>query len=421
MRLSLIAVCLGALGLTVACGGGGGSTAAPVIPPTGTLTLSLGSDSFQGFQHAVVSVQSVDSSLDGTTWTTMATVGQTIDLVGTKLITDPGATTQVPIGLQDGNNLTLINAQTIKPGTTLYFRINWATTNFSDITLQSAYVNDSTGAAKLLAIPASTVVSGTMPVVAGTNNARILLNGEQAIQIHPIGSYPYYVFQPTAQVANLANCATITGQLTAGSTPIVGAEVYAETVDSNLNATIQRRAFTDGSGNYVLDTLPINGTDYVVSQPTANGISYAAVASASVGLLASQTYPGIDLAFTSQPGAGIVNLSLSPASVNPVSVAAVNNANVYAVTATTPFDGTWGELRQFLATGTTINYLIVRSQTVATGGSQDTVSFTGVAATAQPYGVTAERSSAGGTPTKVGYSSQPLVLPGTTTNLAMGF
>jgi hypothetical protein len=414
MRLSLIAACLGTLGLTVACGGGGGSTAA-VAPPTGTLTLRLGSDSFQGFQHAIVSIQSVDYSLDGgNSWTTMGAVQQTLDLVGASAFADSGATTPMAKGLQGGNNIALFSAFTIKPGTTLTFRINWATTNFSNSTRLPAFVENLAGQDTLLATPASTLVAGTVSVAAGANVAEIMLNGEQAIQYH--GSY--FAFQGTAQAMNLANSATITGTLTAGGNPIAGAEVFAETVDSQDNASIQRRAFTDASGNYVLDVLPIGGTDYVVSQPTANSISYAAVASASLALPAAQTYPGINLAFTSQPGAGIVNLSLTPASLNPVSIASVNTATIYSVA--TPFDGTWGELRQTLATGPTFNYLIVRSQTVATG-SQDTVSFTGVAATAQPYGITAERSLAGALPTEAYYTSQLTVQPGVTSSPSLGF
>jgi hypothetical protein len=65
MRLRSILAFLLSLGLTLACGGGGGSTR--VVTPTGTLTIQFGTDSFPGYSQAVVSLEKVEATTDGAT------------------------------------------------------------------------------------------------------------------------------------------------------------------------------------------------------------------------------------------------------------------------------------------------------------------------------------------------------------------
>ena len=189
------------------------------------------------------------------------------------------------------------------------------------------------------------------------------------------------------------------GGLGDGATNLSGVEVYAETVDGLFTATLQRRAFTDGSGNYVLEALPKGILYYVAAQPAGSASAYSALAT-SVNATSATTYGGNNLAFSSPMAPGSLNLSITPPSA----------ANTV----------TWGELRQNLATnGGVYQILIVRSQALDAGASQDQAVFLGVYP--DPYGVTVQRSVGGGVPViKVG-PTQPTVNPGTVTPVSLSY
>ncbi|HEX9082465.1 MAG TPA: hypothetical protein VF768_09300, partial [Holophagaceae bacterium] len=165
-------------------------------------------------------------------------------------------------------------------------------------------------------------------------------------------------------------------------------------------ATIQRRAFTDANGQYFLEALPTSALYFVVSQP-GNTTAYGAKASDPVSALSPTTYTA-DLSFSGAQTSGALTLTITQASL--------------------PSEGTWGELRQNIPTGVSgTQFLIIRSQTAATGVSQDQVGFTGVAPGIGIYGVTAERSTSGGTPVTKAAGSLVTVSSGATTQVSISY
>jgi len=369
MRLRLILLPMLVLGWLLACGGGGSSTPPPV--PTGTLTLRLGADSFPGYTQAVVSIEKVEASTDGSSWTALGTVKNSYDL----------------LALQNGHSTGLITAATLTAATYTQFRITWATVNYQSGAMQPAYVILSGGTGQL-AMPVTTIGAGSVVVPGnGSATALLMLSGQQAVQLRN-GAY---TFQATGRAYDLSAVAQITGHLGYGTTALPGVEVYAETVDGSGLATIQRRAFTDASGNYALEGLPAGNLYFVVAQPAGATLSYAAVAATPVNATTPTTYLA-DLAFSAPLAPGSLTLTITPASL--------------------ATQGTWGELRQTLPTGSVgTQALIVRSQSVASGLTQDLAGILGLAP--GTYGITAQRSTSGATPTmKVG--TQVLVSSGGT-------
>lgn len=345
----------------LACGGGGSARSGPAM---GTLVVRFGSDSFPGYDQAVVSVEKLEGTLDGTTWTPLGSVQASYDLMG----------------LQNGNSTMLLPATSVLAGTYSQFRITWATKNYANPITLAAYVLPS-GASlgQPLAMPATTMVAGPVTVPAGGSaTALIMLSGQQAVQART-GTSPY-TFQATGQALDPAKAASIAGRLTDGSGPLAGVEVFAETLDGTLTVpTIQRRACTDLNGNYLLEGLPAttNIAYYTVAQPGNITSTYAAAASAPVIVTSPGSYRA-DLAFSgAMTPPGTLTVTITPAS--------------------TAAQGTWGELRQTLATGS-VGYqtFIVRSQTAASGLSQDQVYFTSLAPGI--YGVVAQRSTGGAVP-----------------------
>lgn len=373
-----ILAALVSLGLMLACGGGDSSHATPA--PVGNLTIRLGSDSFPGYSQAVVSLEKVEATTDGTNWVLVGSVKTTVDLMA----------------LQNGHSAVVLPATSVRPATYTQFRITWATVNYQSQINQPAYVVPSGGAGQLLAMPATTTVPGPVSVVAnGSVTAQVMISGQQAVQLRAPGTY---AFQATGRAFDLAASATITGHAGDGATPLAGVEVFAETVDGTGLATVQRRSFTDASGNFILEGLPTGALYFVAAQPAGISSSYAAAASAPVNATAASAYAA-DLAFSAPQTPGSLTLTLTPAS--------------------TSTQGTWGELRQALPTGTAgSQILIVRSQTVATGLTQDQTGFLGLAPGI--YGVTAQRSSSGGVPVSA-TGSQVQVSAGATATPSISF
>ena len=345
------------MGLMLACGGGGGDNLRPPAP-TGNLTLRFGSDSFVGYSQAVVSLEKVEATTDGINWSPLGNIKTTVDLMA----------------LQNGHSTVVLPATAVTPLTYTQFRITWATVNYLSAINQPAYVVPSGGVGHVLSMPATTVVNGPVTVTANGNvTAQIMLVGQQLVQSRAGGIFS---FQAVGQASDLAASAIIAGHVVDGTTPLIGVEVLAETVDGSGLATIQRRAFTDASGNYVLDGLPIGSLYFVVAQPFLLNSSYAAEAATPVNATTATTYP-TNLAFSTPQAAGSLTLTINPASLST--------------------QGTWGELRQTLLTGSAGTMtLIVRSQTMDTGTTQDQTKFLGLAPGF--YGITAQRSTSGATP-----------------------
>jgi hypothetical protein len=295
----------------------------------------------------------------------------------------------------------LLSGASLAPGTYKQFRITWATVNYSDQSRQAAFVLPSGAPSGLLmSMPATTVIPGPVTVPSGTAATfQIMLSGQQAVQ-QRAGLSPSYTFQATGQVYDISKTATISGTLTAGSTPLAGAEVYAETVDGLGVATLQRRAFTDLQGNYQLEGLPASSSIayFVVAQPGNGSVAFPAEVSAPINVTA--TPAAVNLAFSGAAQPGALTLTLTPPS--------------------TTSQGTWGELRQGLSPAPGLSYqFIVRSQSAVTGLSQDQVYFTGLAPSY--YGVTAERSNGGAAPNMVVYPGQLAVASGATTPVTLSY
>lgn len=363
------------LGLTLACGG----SSSPSVP-TGTLTLRLGSDSFPGYSQAVVSLEKVEASPDGATWIPLGNVKATFDLMA----------------LQSGHSTLILPATRVDAGSYAQFRLTWATVNYQSAINQPAYAVPNGGTGQLLSMPTTTVVSGPVNVPSsGGATAQIMFSGQQALQARANGTTS---FQATGRAYDLAASASITGHLGDGTTPLAGVEVFAETVDGLGTATLQRRAYTDASGNYVLEGLPTGSLYFVAAQPASLTSAYAAAAAAPVNATAATTYTA-SLAFSAPKVPGSLTLTITPAS--------------------TATQGTWGELRQALSTGGTGSQtLIVRSQTVTSSAASDQVTFLGLAPSI--YGLTAQRSTSGATPAmKTG--TQVSVSAGATATTALSF
>ena len=373
------------LAAALACGGGGGDIRWGGAT-TGTLTVRLGSDSFPGYDQAVVSVEKLEGTLDRTTWTALGSVKTTYDLMR----------------LQNGNSAAMFSSATVPAGTYSQFRITWATVNYLDGRYQAAYVLPSgalTGPP--LAMPTTTVIPGPVTVPSGGSvTVQIMLSGQQAVQ--PRAGTSPFTFQATGQAFDTTKVASIAGKLVDGTTPLAGVEVFAETLDGSLTVpTIQRRAFTDAAGNYLLEALPASAKTayYVVAQPGNAIAAYAAQAANPVIVTSASAYPA-NLAFSGPTAPGALTLSITPAS--------------------TASQGTWGELRQTLIAGTSgAAILIVRSQTAATGLSQDQVYFT--ALPPGIYGVAAQRSTSGTPPVMVKDSTTRAVSAGATTTTTLSY
>lgn len=355
MRLRPILAYLACLVLSLACGGDGGFSLGSGTP-TGNLTVRLGSDSFPGYNKVVLGIEKLEGSPDGTTWTLLGNVKSAVDLML----------------LQNGNSAAIVSAASAPAATYTQFRITWATVDYYDSGTWPSFVSIN-GNPTQLAMPATTVLSGSVKVTASSTTVLLMLSGQQAVQSR-LGGLSLYTFQATGSAYDPSAMGRLTGHLAGDSTPLTGVEVYAETVDTNGLARIQRRAFTDGSGNYALEGLTAGSQYYVVAQP---GNAYQAQASAAVSAAAATTNTA-DLAF---------NSALSPS----------HYLNLIVTPPSTLTQCTWGELRQLLPTGNVgSKSLIVRSQTLDTAQSQDSTYFYGLCPGA--YDFAAQRSTSGAAP-----------------------
>jgi len=365
-NLSLAALALSTL---LACGGGGAATT------TGTLTLKLGSDSIFNESQAVVSLDKVEVSTNGSSWTTVASVKATYDLMD----------------LQNGNPATLASDTQIKTGTYTQARLTWSSTNYSDDASSAAYLTLADGTTrKRLSMPTTTTITGSFTVAKDTaTSAEIVLAGNPLAEYYATldpsvntsassTSIPY-VFQATGSLVDLAECATISGTATYSGTAVADAEVMAETV-SNGVATIQRCARTNSSGAFVLEALPIGTTYYLASQPGTSTLAYAPASTTSVAASTAMTYSR-SLAFSATSATpGSLSVSITPAS------------------STTQL--TWTELRATLLTDSgSYKTLIVRSQMVDHSSSltKDAQGFSGLYPTS--FGVMAQRKTSSATTT----------------------
>nr|WP_320132401.1 DUF4382 domain-containing protein [uncultured Holophaga sp.] len=335
----------------LACGGGGSTPAT-----TGTLTLKLGSDSTSSYSEVWVSLEKVEvKKSSASSWSTLATVEKSWDLMA----------------LQNGNGTTLATAASLATGT-YDVRLTWATQNYAvDSSYPGTLIPSGETASYRMTLPTTTTATGTFTISdSQLTTAEVFIQGNQIAQWYPTTSTTnvHYLFHPTAEVVDLAECATLTGTVKdSAGTALSDAEVFAEVPVSGLG-TILRRAVTT-NGTFTLEGLPIGKTYYVATQPSGYPASSAAGVSA-----ASATDYTVDIT---------CGASATPGSLE-----------VDTTTASSTSQGTWAELYQTLATGSSYHTLAVRSQILTTGSSADSTTFEGLYPSA--YTVEVQRSTSGG-------------------------
>jgi len=361
-----------ALACLLGCGGSSTSSA-----PTGTVTITLSSDSLPGFSQVVVSLEAIEGTQDGSRWYTLGQPKGTVDLMA----------------LQNGHGAVVLPASKVLAGTYTQFRLTWSETNYQSAINKPAYVVPEGGSGQVLSMPATTLVKGRVTVPAnGTGQALLMLSGDQGVISAPTSTTPFR-FSATGQAFDPTNCGRIQGTLTGPGGKVGGAEVYAQVLDGLGKATLVRRAVSDAAGAYELDGLPSGSIYFVAAQP-ANCPAQAA----SPGSLAAGASLTADLAFAAPSNGGTLALTLTPKSASN--------------------QGTWGELRQALPVGGLSPTLIVRSRPAIIGDAQDTATFLAVAP--GTYGVTAQRSTSGATPVMLP-GTQQAVTAGATTTLSLAF
>jgi hypothetical protein len=367
--------------LALGCGGSGSDT----TPGGGNLpklTVYLGSNSDPDLQQAVVSVEKVEISANGSTWTSIGSPKATFDLMTLR-------------GFEPG----LIGNAPVSAGTYL-FRVTWATTNYADGTKLPAYVLPAGDTGHGLTMPATTTFLGTVTVPSSGSAAAVLMLDPTTTFLRTQTAATSYAFSSTGLALDVAGLAAIQGTVSSGGSALPGAEVFAEVVDGLGVPHILQRTTCDASGKYSLDLLPTNlgGSApfvYVVAMP-AN---------------ATQAFPaqGVGPFQMNTPGAIQTGANLSFSGL-------ANSASIaLTVTPQTPAASvTVADLRETLNFGAGAQYVIIRSHATTIGTTQDTYGFAGLGTGS--YGVVATRGAA-----VVASPSQVLVNPGDAAMATLSF
>ena len=157
-------------------------------------------------------------------------------------------------------------------------------------------------------------IPGSFTVLAGTT-ADIFIDFDAAhsIHIHEAGPSRSYILRPVVQGFDKAVTGSISGTLTGtGGAALVGVDVYAERIDAGGSASIVRSVKTQTGGAYTLDLLPLGGSYFVVSLPTAGGVTYQAQASGALALSTSQPTRQYSASFTPAIATGGLAGTISP-------------------------------------------------------------------------------------------------------------
>ncbi len=282
---------IGSLGLALALGCGGGKSA-----DTGALSVHVTDGPISGYQEINVHIQSVEIRGDGG-WITLGTPDQTYNL----------------LALTGGLSQTLASGATLPTGHYGQMRLVLGTGN--TVKLADGSIHD-------LTVP-SGLQTGiklivNFEVAAGTTkDVWIDFDAAHSIQLVVTGASGKYVLRPTVHAFDKIATGAIAGSLTdaSSSAPLVGAMVYAESLDGSGTAHLARATVTDATGHYLLDLLPVGGTYHVVSQPkvgSATVVAYAAKASDGITLSTTAPLGTYNCAFTTAATVGGISGGVTP-------------------------------------------------------------------------------------------------------------
>lgn len=324
---------VGCLGVAVLAGCSSGST------PSSTMNVRLVDGPINGFQEVNVNIQTVEISSGGG-WISLGAPKKTINLLslvgGVEETLASGAS--LPAGHYQQMRLMLGSGNTVKlaDGTT------------QPLTVPSGL---QTGIKLIVSFD---VKAGT------TKDVFIDFDAAHSIQVVGAGASGSYILRPTVSAFDKVVTGSVSGTFTdTASNPLVGAMVYAETLDGSGKAGIVRSAVTNASGQYTLNLLPIGGTFYIVSQPVVGAISYDAKASAAQNVTSSSAVLTYNASFTADALVGAVSGSITP-------LPTANQADTV-------------NLAQSLSTGSGSFSFIVRSSLATmVSTTSETYSFTGV-------------------------------------------
>lgn len=379
------------LATLLACSGSGSGSGSTSQSPHGNLTLLVGSDSNPDFSQIVVGMDKVELSADGTNWSPLTTTGLTFDLEA----------------LQGGNEITVAPIASLPPGN-YQIRVTWATKNYQSQIQVPAYVVYPGNAGTPLALPVTSAVQGSVAVTNGGNATAILmLDAGNSVQPLVGSSSTAFQFLPAPVLFDTATAGAIHGTVSASGSGLGDQEVFAEVVDGAGRPSILRRATTDANGNFELDALPVS----------SGGIplSYFLVCMPYDG--ASTAYPALGLSVGTLSGGAL--LSGQNLSFNPADATGPGNLALTVQPHSAPGDLTLGDLRQTVSLGNFAQYLIVRSDVMGVGSSQDGYTFAGLPSSGANglYGANVTRYlAAGGVQTKAAPSGVA-VNPGATTTV----
>jgi hypothetical protein len=298
-RIRLSILMLGGLGLAflLGCGGSSGYGSSPSPVSSGTMNVHLVDGPISGYQEINVNIQAVEISGNGG-WITLGSPNKTINL----------------LSLVGGVDETLASGATLPAGHYGQMRLLLGpgnTVKLSDGTVQPLSVPSGMQSGIKLVVSFD-VAAGT------TKDVWIDFDAAHSIQVVQAGASGQFILRPTMWAFDKLVTGSIRGVLTdaAGAAPLVGATVYAETLDGSGNPSLARTTTTDTTGAYTLDLLPVGSTYYVVSQPVTGSApalkAYDAKASDGFALTPATPVFTYSAAFTVEAATGGVTGALTP-------------------------------------------------------------------------------------------------------------
>lgn len=320
-----------AIAMLVGCGGSSRS---------GAINVHLVDGPISGFQEVNVNIQRVEISQAGNGWITLGTPNKTINL----------------LSLTGGVEELLVSGASLSEGQYQQMRLVLGSGN----TLK---LGD--GSVVSLTVP-SGLQTGIKLIVsfevqAGTTkDVFIDFDAAHSIQVVKAGASDKYILRPTVWAYDKVVTGSVSGTFTdGGGQPLVGALVYAETLDGSGNPRITRSTLTDATGKYTLDLLPVGSTYYVVSQPILGTLSYDAKASDPKVLTTSSSIFTYNASYTLNSQVGTISGTVTPTATSDQA----DTVNLF----------------QSLSSGGNWHTFILRSQ-MAVVGTSETYSFANVPA-----------------------------------------